>query len=420
MLDEIASHPGDPFAKLAREYVDLVLAVGEHDDGYVDAYYGPESWRERVRAEPAALSEIARRARDLRQRIADTDRPTTGEDAEMWALRAAFLDAQSSSIAAYAEILAGHPLAFDDESRALYDTEAPHYDPDHYRNLIAQLEPLLPGDGDIETRYHAFQAEFVIPRDRLASVFEAAIAASRQRTLEHVTLPANEDFRLEYVTDKVWSGYNLFEGRAQSLIQINTDLPIYIDRAVDLAAHEGYPGHHVYNALLESRLARARGWVEFCVYPLFSPQSVIAEGTANYGIEVAFPWPDRIAFEAEELFPRAGLDPSRAATYYDVMRLVQQLNYANNDVAREYLAGTIDRDEAIARLRASLLYEPARAAQRLGFIEAHRAYVLTYNWGQDLVKRYVEQRVGRHATDRERWDTFVELLTSPRRPQQLM
>ena len=35
---------------------------------------------------------------------------------------------------------------------------------------------------------------------------------------------------------------------------MNVELPIYIDRAVDLACHEGYPGHHVYNALLEQEL----------------------------------------------------------------------------------------------------------------------------------------------------------------------
>ena len=37
---------------------------------------------------------------------------------------------------------------------------------------------------------------------------------------------------------------------------MNTDLPIYIDRAIDLACHEGYPGHHVYNVLLEKNLVR--------------------------------------------------------------------------------------------------------------------------------------------------------------------
>jgi hypothetical protein len=54
-----------------------------------------------------------------------------------------------------------------------------------------------------------------------------------------------------------------------------------------------------------------RGWTEFSIYPLFSPQSLIAEGTANFGIEVAFPGAERVAFEQRVLFP-AGL--SSAAT----------------------------------------------------------------------------------------------------------
>ena len=44
----------------------------------------------------------------------------------------------------------------------------------------------------------------------------------------------------------------------------------------------------VFNMLLEKNLVRDRGWHEFSVYPLFSPQSLIAEGTANYGIDIAF------------------------------------------------------------------------------------------------------------------------------------
>ena len=85
------------------------------------------------------------------------------------------------------------------------------------------------------------------------------------------------------MTNKPWSGYNWYKGGYYSVIQINTDLPIYIDRAVDLAAHEGYPGHHANNVLLEKNLVKGMGWLEFSVYPLFSPQSLIAEGSANYG-----------------------------------------------------------------------------------------------------------------------------------------
>jgi hypothetical protein len=105
----------------------------------------------------------------------------------------------------------------------------------------------------------------------------------------HYQLPANEDFKLEYVTDKPWSGYNWYKGNYQSVIQINTDLQIFINRAIDVGSHESYPGHHVYNMLLEKNLYAGKGWIEISLYPLFSPQSLIAEGSANYGIEVAFP-----------------------------------------------------------------------------------------------------------------------------------
>ncbi len=140
---------------------------------------------------------------------------------------------------------------------------------------------------------------------------------------------------MEYVTGKSWSGYNWYQGSYRSLIQVNTDLPIMIDRAVDLACHEGYPGHHVYNALLEQHLVRERGWIEYSVYPLFSPQSLIAEGTANYGVDVAFPGAERVKFEREVIFPAAGLDPAGAEAYYEVMDLVDQLSYAGNEAARQ-------------------------------------------------------------------------------------
>ena len=148
---------------------------------------------------------------------------------------------------------------------------------------------LLPGRGSLIQRYDGFRESFRIPSDRLSRVFDLAIAECRARTLAHAKLPAEESFAVEYVRDKSWSGYNWYQGGYRSLIQVNVDLPIYIDRAIDLACHEGYPGHHVYNVLLEKELMRDRGWSEISVYPLFSPQSLIAEGTANYGIEVAFP-----------------------------------------------------------------------------------------------------------------------------------
>jgi hypothetical protein len=198
---------------------------------------------------------------------------------------------------------------------------------------------------------------------------------------------------------------------------VNTDLPIYIDRAVDLACHEGYPGHHVYNVLLEKNLVRDRGWMEFTVYPLFSPQSLIAEGTANYGIQVAFPDEERLAFEQQVLFPAAGLDPAKTKEYYAVQALVEKLSYAGNEAARRYLNGEIDARAAAAWLEKYALMPAERAAQRVRFFDQYRSYVINYNLGKDMVREYIEARA--QGDESRRWEEFGKLLSSPRLPSGL-
>jgi hypothetical protein len=162
---------------------------------------------------------------------------------------------------------------------------------------------------------------------------------------------------------------------------------------------------------------RDRGWVEHCVYPLFSPQSLIAEGTANYGIEVAFPDEERRAFERDVLFPAAGLDAARVAEYYDVAELVQMLSYAGNEAARRYRNGAIDAAGAAKWLETYGLYSPARATQRVRFIDQYGAYVINYNLGKDLVASYVERHAG--ADPEGRWREFARLISSPRLPSGL-
>ena len=242
------------------------------------------------------------------------------------------------------------------------------------------------------------------------------MAECRERTLEHIELPEDESFTIEYVTDKPWSGYNWYKGNSESLIQVNTELPIFIDRAVDLGCHEGYPGHHTWNALLEKNLVTNAGWVEYTVQPLFAPGAIIAEGSGNYGIDLAFPDAERLAYETEVLFPMAGLDASEAGTYYELLELLGKLNYAGNEAARGYLNGEIDADAATAWLVKYSLNSPERAAQRIRFFDTYRSYVINYNYGKDQVAGYVE--AGDADLD-ERWKRFEKILSGPFLPDML-
>ena len=423
LMSSGGARAADEMNAVAERYVHLVLALGQHDPDYVDAFYGPAEWKTQAQKEQKSLDAIGAEAAELSATLAKTPDVATSGD-EMLKLRREYLEKQISALAARVRMLKGEKLKFDDESRALYDAVAPTYrqsgsDPDsHFDEIIAQLEKKIAGNGPLWQRYEEWRKPFVIPKAKLDTVFQLAIKECRARTLAHVALPPNESFTVEYVTNKPWGGYNWYKGNFHSVIQVNTDLPIYIDRAVDLAAHEGYPGHHVYNSLLEKNLVRDRGWVEFSVYALFSPQSLIAEGTANFGRDIVFPnKTERMKFEKEVLFPAAGIDASRADEYYAVQNLMKDLDYAVNEAARRLINGEIDENAAVQWLQKYAVMEPARAEKRVKFIQRYRSYVINYNLGEDMVRRYIENRSD--ADPEKRWSEFGKLLASPRLPSGL-
>lgn len=398
--------------ELAREYLYLELSMGLHDSGHVDAYFGPEELKAAAKETALSLDQILTASADLAERLAAID---TGDD-EMFGMRIDGLIARLQALDTRIAINKGEFLSFDDESMALFGSAAPDNDAAHFETILQELDALLPGDAPLSKRVEDFNNQFVIPPDRLPAVFEAAMAECRKRTLEHIALPEGESFTIEYVNDKPWSGYNWYQGNAISLIQVNTDFPIYISRAVDLGCHEGYPGHHTFNALLEKNLVNDAGWLEFSLYPLFSPQSLIAEGSGNYGIDLAFPGAERADFEKAVLFPLAGLDAGTADRYYEVAALTGQLNFAGNEAARDYLNGEITREEAAKWLQTYSMMRADKSLQRTRFIDAYRSYVINYNHGKAMVTDYVERG---DADADERWARFEAMLSTPMLPADL-
>ena len=297
----------DSLDAVARDYVQFVLELGERDDGYVDAYYGPAAWRTAARANPRTLPQLAEAARGPAARGVAHPAALGSRGRAAPALPLGQIDAAITRL----RMLQGERLSFREEARGLYGVDPQPRPLSDFDPVLARIDRLVPGEGPLAARVDAFMDRFVIPRERLDAVMRAAIAECRRRTVAHIPLPRGEHFTLEFVTGRSWSGYNWYQGNYDSLIQVNTDQPVRMGRAIDLGCHEGYPGHHVYNMLLERNLARGRGWVEFQVYPLYSPQSFIAEGSANYGIELAFPGQERLAFERRVLYPLAGISDRR-------------------------------------------------------------------------------------------------------------
>ncbi len=397
---------------IARDYVGLSLEIGTHEDGYIDAYYGPAEWKQAAEANPRSVPALAAAAADLQARLRATPTPAD----PLVQRRRAFLDAQLTAARTRLRMIAGERLSFAEEAQGLFGVSPQILPLSHYDPVIDRIDRLVPGTGPLPERVEAFQSRFVIPPNRLEPVMLAAIGECRRRTLQHIPLPDGEAFTLEFVRDKSWSGYNWYQGNYRSLIQINTDLPVRLSRAVDLGCHEGYPGHHAYNALLERDLARGRGWVEYMVYPLFSPQSFIAEGSANYGIDLAFTPEERLAFERSTLYPLAGLQPADAPRYLDLQLAMEELAGARFTIARNYLEGRIDRARAVELTQRYQLVGAARADQSVGFIDQYRSYVINYGLGKDMVRAHVEAA----GPDRSaRWEAMRRILSQPTLPSDL-
>lgn len=397
---------------IAEDYIVLSLAAGAKDDNFVDAYYGPRRFADTASEDSRNLEQLRSDASRLLAEVRELPAGTQPEQQ----LRREYLEKQLVAMIARLGVVQGVEMSFDDETRRLFDTLPETRSLDSFDALRAQVDQLLPGDAPLPQRVKEFRDRFVIPDERLDATFERAIAECRERTLEHVTLPEQENFTLEYVTDKPWSGYNWYQGNHYSLIQLNRSLPIELDRVVHLGCHEGYPGHHTYNSLLESSLVEQRGWLEFTVYPLFSPQSVIAEGSANYGVGLAFPGEELPRFEREVLLPLAGIEADDYDTYWELRQLLDQLEYSEIQVARQLLDGEISREQARDALIRYRLLSPERAAQRVDFIETYRGYIINYTLGEDVVAEWVESQASDHAG---RWQAFSELLGSPRLPSSL-
>ena len=401
----------DSIEVIAEEYVRLVLQVGKYDSAVVDAYFGPEEWKPNEQKAAIFPEEtLVNSANDLLSKcktLLDSKSPNLN------IRRVEMLQKQLIALRTKVQMISGKTYSFDEEAALLYDAEPPFYPLSYFDKLLDEMDQLLNGDAVLSSRYTKFMEQFIIPKNMLDSVFSVATAESRAITKQYLDLPTQENFVLEYVNDKVWSGYNYYQGNSQSLIQINTDFPIHIDRAIDLASHEGYPGHHIYMMLLDQNLVNTKGWMEYSVYPLFSPLSFISEGSANYGIDMVFPGIKRLAFERDVLFPIIGISKMKAEKFHKVQELKAKLKYAENEIARRYLNGIIEREEAVGMIETYLLFSPKKAIQRLNFIETNRSYVINYNLGRDQVAKHMKLSGADPELPEKRWQIFKELLSNP-------
>jgi hypothetical protein len=402
---------------IAEGYVRLVLEMGLYDEHYVDAYFGPPAWEpaQDQAEEPFPASRLRGQADALIAQLRRIDRDQSeGIDRQ----RYDYLEKQLRSVRGKIDLLAGVKMSFDEESRILYDAVAPPWNERHYQSVLDELDRLLPGQGDLYQRLNLYKVKFTVPRSKVEDALGRAIGIYRQRTGEHLALPAEEGFETEFVFGRPWAAALTYKGQGRSLVEVNFSAPFGVTDVLRLARHELYPGHHTHLTLLDTRLVQQRRWMEFSVLPLYSPLALIAEGLAEYGSYDLFTRAERLEFEGPLLSALLGIDPAEAETYDRIMELKSALDGAIVEAARRYLDGQLNDDQMRQWLRRYALVAPGAEGGLIDFIDNHRSYVINYTVGRQLIKDYIARHGG--ATDPlRRWRLFQTLLSTPQTPSGL-
>ena len=263
-------------------------------------------------------------------------------------------------------MLEGKRFSFDEESKALYDAVAPTHSESEFEAVLPELESRLPGQVLSANASTAFRSRFVVPRDRLDATFKAAIDACRSRTLAHLSLPADESFTVEYVTEQELGGLQLVPG------QLSQPHPGE-HRSADFRRPGDRPRvpRGISGPSRLQRAAREDAGSRPRLGRVLGVPAALAAVAHRRGHRptTASTWrfraPSGCNSSATVIFPAAGLDPSGVERYYEVLALVDRLSYAGNEAARRYLNGQIDAAAAATVARAvRALLAAARAAAR--------------------------------------------------------
>ncbi len=133
--------------ELAERYVRLALELGEYDSDYVDAYLGPPQWREKARANLRPKQELTADIAELLQRLAEY--PT---ESELDQHRLDHLLKNVRAMDARARMMNGESFSFATEARLIYDVELTDYDMARFDKVLAEIDALVPGMGDLSER----------------------------------------------------------------------------------------------------------------------------------------------------------------------------------------------------------------------------------------------------------------------------
>lgn len=389
-----ATHTRDD---IAEGYVRAALELAQHQPSLVDQWRGDEGWR------PGPRRPVAETREDIAALLTALATVQHGVPQSADRARVRYLQGQLTALDVAARRLLGERMAFADEVAAAYGVPLRPADAALAQSARDALDRLLPGGGSRGERHAAFRRLITVPRERESDVLHAALDECRARTRAHLQLPPDESLDLRLGVDTVWDGFARYQGQHRSVIEIGGHSPLDVSRALRLACHEAYPGHHTQEILLDEA-ATTGDRPELLLHAAFGPHILIAEGAAEAGAGIAFSPEDRARIYRDVLLPRAGLPADRAETLVAVETAVFSLESVIPDILAAYLDSRVSRDATLSRLASDAAVMDPEGL--LAFAERQRSRAIVYVLGRQVVGELL-------AASADPWARLASLFSKP-------
>lgn len=362
--------------RIAEGYVQAALRLAQHDPALVDAWRGPDRLMPGPRGPVAGIQADIRALRGAIDELADHPRSAQQK------ARIEYLDAQLRALDFAAARLLGRSAGIDEQARDEFAVAFSQPDENTVASTLADIGRLLPGGGPLIDRVNALRQRTAVPAGRAEAVMAIALDACHDAVAPIVELPKDEEVAVRFHGNMPWDAFARYAGGHRTIIEINDAGPIDVSRALRLACHEGYAGHHVQHLLIDQMFGE-RHWPELELTPGFGRHLLWAEGAAEVGADLAFTPAARASLYRDRLFPAAGLDPKDIDALVALDDLLPSLLPVVTEVARRYLDGRLTEDQAIERLANQALLGNPQAT--LAFIERRRARALVYGEGRRVI-----------------------------------
>ena len=399
-----------PLGDTGIRLVELTLMAGTVDEYLIDSYIGNLS------IDTAIKYDIKDLKNQIDSLISVVEKIPTKDDSQKYRknYQLGILKATLTRL----RVINNEKVTFNEECTSIYQFSPEIYEYEHFDSIIVELDKFLDGNGDLLKRISSYRSNFKVENSDVDIAFKKAVKKSSVETKKYIKIPKVESIEIEYVYGAPWSAYNWYKGNYKSLIQVNKRVDIHLERILDLAAHESYPGHHVYYSLREKDFYRDSNYVEFSIYTLFSPVSFLAEGTAVYGNDLVFPKQNKIDFIRNEITGKYKYSNSELENYFLFLDLLNKLESVQITIARDYIDKKIDDEAAIKLLEKYGLESEESAMRRLSFIKRYRSYIINYTAGKKLVEQYINKKA--ENSHPKKWEVYKEILTMPYLPPDLV